>query len=86
MALPVPRFAHRQAVLRVAGQRRVAEGGGRDGEGVARTPGVVDKALDRPLHALVTLRKCSTLYNVPTNSPFNTGRAPAGAPGSGAGR
>ena len=31
-----------------------------------------------PLHALVTLRKCSTLYNFPTNSPSNTARAPAG--------
>ena len=32
----------------------------------------------RPLHPLVTLRKCSTLYSFPTNSPSNTPRAPAG--------
>ena len=37
-----------------------------------------DEAENRPLHALVTLRKCSTLYNFPTNLPSNTTRAPAG--------
>jgi hypothetical protein len=47
-------------------------------ESVAGTPGVVDKAENRSLHTLVTLRKCSTLYNFPTNSPSNTARAPAG--------
>ena len=39
---------------------------------------LLDEAENRPLHALVTLRKCSTLYNFPTNSPSNTARAPAG--------
>src|SRR5262245_29412092 len=32
----------------------------------------LDEAENCPLHALVTLRKCSTLYNFPTNSSFNT--------------
>jgi hypothetical protein len=36
------------------------------------------EAENRLLHARVTLRKCSTLYNFPTNSPSNTARAPAG--------
>jgi hypothetical protein len=43
---------------------------------------LLDEAENRPLHAFVTLRKCSTLYNFPTNSPSNTARAPAGGTNS----
>src|SRR5207244_544273 len=39
---------------------------------------LLDEAENCPLHPLVTLRKCSTLYNFPTNSPSTTARAPAG--------
>ncbi len=46
--------------------------------GLASGIAELERAETFPLHAVVTLRKCSTLYKFPNNLSSNTARAPAG--------